>query len=112
MPELPLTASGKLDRSRLPQPSAPTVATPSRAPNTPLEQAIADIWQDLLGVPEVGAHDDFFGLSGHSLTLMQMVVRVSDVVGTRLQLLDVLADLTVAGVAKVAQTQLAGSTDD
>ncbi|KAA2252813.1 amino acid adenylation domain-containing protein [Solihabitans fulvus] len=112
VPELPLTASGKLDRSRLPQPSAPTVATPSRAPNTPLEQAIADIWQDLLGVPEVGAHDDFFGLSGHSLTLMQMVVRVSDVVGTRLQLLDVLADLTVAGVAKVAQTQLAGSTDD
>ncbi|HWO68553.1 MAG TPA: amino acid adenylation domain-containing protein [Umezawaea sp.] len=112
VPELPLTASGKLDRSRLPRPPVLTAPTPSRAPNTPLERTIADIWRDLLDVPEVGAHDDFFSLSGHSLALMQMVVRVSDAVGTRLLLPDLLADLTVAGIAEVARRQLAGSTDD
>jgi len=112
VPELPLTASGKLDRSRLPRPPVLTAPTPSRAPNTPLERTIADIWRDLLDVPEVGAHDDFFSLSGHSLALMQMVVRVSDAVGTRLLLPDLLADLTVAGIAEVARKQLAGSADD
>ncbi|MEU5695231.1 amino acid adenylation domain-containing protein [Actinosynnema sp. NPDC020468] len=111
VPELPLTTSGKLDRSRLPRPPTPTATTPSRAPNTPLEQAVADIWRELLDVTEVGAHDDFFGLSGHSMGLMQMVVRVSEAVGVRLLLPDLLGDLTVAGIAEVARRRLAESTD-
>ncbi|WP_367127802.1 amino acid adenylation domain-containing protein [Saccharothrix sp. HUAS TT1] len=112
VPELPLTASGKLDRSRLPRPPLPTAPTPSRAPDTPLEQAIADIWRDLLGVPDIGAHDDFFALGGHSLGLVRMAVRASKVVGTRLLLRDLVADLTVAGVAEVARRKLAAGTDD
>ncbi|XIJ56949.1 amino acid adenylation domain-containing protein [Kitasatospora hibisci] len=79
----PLTAGGKVDRTALPEPQAAPAAAPSgrRPPRTPAEQLIAAVWADVLGVPEVGADDNFFHLGGDSLTAVRVVGRVFDVFG-------------------------------
>ncbi|MFB7475124.1 amino acid adenylation domain-containing protein [Kitasatospora sp. NPDC056184] len=78
----PLTAGGKIDRAALPAPrSAPAAAPAGRPLRTPAEQLIAAVWADVLGVPEVGAEDNFFHLGGDSLTAVRVVGRVFDVFG-------------------------------
>ncbi len=77
---LPLTPSGKIDRRSLPDPGDDTEAE-YVAPRTPLEEALAAIWQDLLGVERVGVHDDFFALGGHSLLATQAVIRIRSAIG-------------------------------
>ncbi|NEA48741.1 phosphopantetheine-binding protein, partial [Streptomyces sp. SID10815] len=71
---LPLGATGKLDRRALPDPRwAAAAQGVRRAPNTPAEQALAAIWADVLGVPEVGADDNYFTLGGDSILGIQIV---------------------------------------
>ncbi|MFD8887169.1 amino acid adenylation domain-containing protein [Streptomyces erythrochromogenes] len=79
----PLTAGGKVDRAALPEPQAEPAAPAAghRPPRTPAEQLIAAVWADVLGVPEVGADDNFFHLGGDSLTAVRVVGRVFDVFG-------------------------------
>ncbi|WP_316519647.1 non-ribosomal peptide synthetase [Kitasatospora brasiliensis] len=78
----PLTAGGKVDRAALPEPRAAAKDKPvARPPRTPAEQLIAAVWADVLGVPEVGADDNFFHLGGDSLTAVRVVGRVFDVFG-------------------------------
>ncbi|MEM9566771.1 MAG: amino acid adenylation domain-containing protein [Cyanobacteria bacterium P01_E01_bin.34] len=71
---MPLTPSGKLDRSALPAPSSDRsqLDTAFVKPTTELERTIAEIWQQVLGVDRVGLHDNFFDLGGHSLLLVQV----------------------------------------
>jgi amino acid adenylation domain-containing protein len=70
--EMPLSANGKLDRSALPAAgvSRPTITAAYAAPQTPLEQTIAEVWQEFLRLEKVGANDVFFELGGHSLLLV------------------------------------------
>ncbi|MEV7926637.1 amino acid adenylation domain-containing protein [Kitasatospora sp. NPDC088779] len=78
----PLTGGGKVDRQALPEPQAAPEGQPAgRPPRTPAEQLIAAVWADVLGVPEVGADDNFFHLGGDSLTAVRVVGRVFDVFG-------------------------------
>ncbi|MEP7121093.1 MAG: non-ribosomal peptide synthase/polyketide synthase [Byssovorax sp.] len=74
---LPLTASGKIDRKALPAPSASAVeARAYVAPRGPVESALAAIFTEVLAIPTVGAHDDFFDLGGHSLLATRIMARV------------------------------------
>lgn len=76
---LPLNANGKLDRKALPSPDQASLASRAyEAPVGEVEQAIAGIWQELLGVEQVGRNDHFFELGGHSLLVMQLVIRVRE----------------------------------
>jgi hypothetical protein len=77
---IPLTPNGKVDRRALPNPEDETDAE-YVAPRTPLEEALAAIWQELLGVDRVGVHDDFFSLGGHSLLATQAVIRIRAAIG-------------------------------
>uniref|UniRef100_UPI0037C510A0 amino acid adenylation domain-containing protein n=1 Tax=Nocardia colli TaxID=2545717 RepID=UPI0037C510A0 len=106
--ELPLTVSGKLDRAALPEPEQVTRAY--RAPSTPTEQAVADVFAELLGVERVGADDDFFALGGHSLSAMRVTSRVSAVVGVRIGVRDVFEAPTPARLARVLDAGNDGST--
>ncbi|WP_395607828.1 non-ribosomal peptide synthase/polyketide synthase [Pseudomonas sp. B22129] len=74
--QLPLSPNGKLERKALPKPDASLLQKTYVAPQTPLEQQIAAIWQDVLKCDTVGLHDDFFDLGGHSLLATQVVSRV------------------------------------
>jgi amino acid adenylation domain-containing protein len=77
LPELPLTASGKLDRRGLPDPgqSAMRAQQEYAAPETPCEIWIAEQWRELLGVEQVGREDDFFDLGGHSIMAVEFIGR-------------------------------------
>ena len=73
---LPLNANGKVDRGALPAPVA--TATVQVAPRTPMEHAVAEVVADVLGLPSVGVHDDFFAIGGHSLHAIRVVTRLRD----------------------------------
>ncbi|MCX4743981.1 amino acid adenylation domain-containing protein [Kitasatospora sp. NBC_01287] len=74
---LPLTPNGKLDRKALPAPDLGALSTREyEAPLPGTEEVVAGIWHELLRVERVGRHDDFFGLGGHSLMIVQLVERL------------------------------------
>ncbi|MCZ7672438.1 MAG: amino acid adenylation domain-containing protein [Chloroflexi bacterium] len=76
--QFPLTPNGKVDRQALPDPSGERDAvTEYVAPRTQTEQAMAEIWQNLLKVAEISIHDNFFELGGHSLLAAQLVSAMS-----------------------------------
>src|SRR5690606_10041219 len=73
--ELPLNASGKLDRRALPAPVFE--ARVFRAPSTPIEEIVANTFAEVLGVDRVGADDDFFELGGNSRSATRVAARLS-----------------------------------
>ena len=76
--DLPLTPSGKVNRRVLPPPNKADMATAVSfaAPQTPTQLAVAEIWQEVLGVPRIGLYDNFFDLGGHSLLAAKVIARV------------------------------------
>ncbi|MGA4844090.1 amino acid adenylation domain-containing protein [Streptomyces sp. G45] len=96
---LPLTANGKVDRDKLPAPDGgAVVARGYQAPAGVVEEVLAGIWADLLGVERVGRHDDFFELGGHSLLAVSLVERMRQA-GLTCDVRAVFATPTVAGLA-------------
>lgn len=81
---LPLTASGKLNRRALPAPAdSETRTEQTAAPRTPTENLLVEIWSDVLGVPRIGIHENFFDLGGHSLLAVRLFSRVEKRFGRR-----------------------------
>ncbi|MBV9076813.1 MAG: AMP-binding protein, partial [Methylobacteriaceae bacterium] len=80
---LPLNANGKIDRKALPVPdSRPEMGEAYVAPRTPVEQALAAIWSEVLKIDRVGINDRFFEIGGHSL----LATRVTALVRERLRI--------------------------
>ncbi|MEY9927498.1 amino acid adenylation domain-containing protein/non-ribosomal peptide synthase protein (TIGR01720 family) [Catenulispora sp. GP43] len=103
VPQLPLTANGKVDRRRLPAPdwAAGSGDTAYRAPGTETETVLAAIWADLLGVDRVGADDNFFMLGGDSILSIQVVSRARSA-GLALSPRDLFRHPTIAALATAA----------
>ncbi len=93
----PLTSNGKLDRKALPAPQNDACLGRTRyeAPRTPIEQAMADVWSQVLGVERVGIHDNFFDLGGHSLMAMRLIMAVQDMLGVDVSLRDLFEGPTI-----------------
>ncbi|HEX2081842.1 MAG TPA: amino acid adenylation domain-containing protein, partial [Longimicrobium sp.] len=98
MPSLPLTPNGKLDVKALPAPEQ-SGEEGYVAPQTEVEEALAEIWADVLGVERVGATDDFFALGGHSLLIMRLITRVRDALGVETSIRTVFAAPTLRAMA-------------
>ncbi|MEU9316904.1 amino acid adenylation domain-containing protein [Streptomyces sp. NPDC048295] len=100
---MPLTANGKLDRAALPDPDdqgpgrAPVVS-----PRTPVERTLAAIWAETLQVEQVGVHDRFFALGGHSIVVFQMIAAARRA-GLQISLLTVYQDDSLEAVAAAAE---------
>jgi amino acid adenylation domain-containing protein len=95
---LPVTPNGKVDRRALPPPEEE--GTPYAPPGTPLEEALATLWREVLGIPRVGRHDGFFEVGGHSLRVMQLHARLRDTLGRDVPVVDLLRFPTVASLAE------------
>ncbi len=97
----PQTPSGKVDRKALPAPdqSRPALAIVYVPPRTPVEETLAAICEELLGVEQVGIYDNFFELGGHSLLATQFMSRVRDAFHVELPLRAVFEKPTIADLA-------------
>ncbi|VVP72171.1 Tyrocidine synthase 3 [Pseudomonas fluorescens] len=105
MDSFPLTTNGKLDRKALPSPQEDAFAhAPYQAPSGEIEVALARIWSELLGVDQVGRHDNFFALGGHSLLAVRLRSRIANL-GADLQLAILFAAPTLEAIALAIETQ-------
>jgi amino acid adenylation domain-containing protein/non-ribosomal peptide synthase protein (TIGR01720 family) len=100
LPELPSTPSGKVDRRALPAPALDACRTEHVPPRTPVEQALAEIFAEVLGIELVGATDNFFSLGGDSILSIQIVARAR-AAGLALTSKDVFLRQTIAELAPV-----------
>jgi amino acid adenylation domain-containing protein len=103
---LPVTPNGKLDRKALPAPTAEHTGITEHfvAPRNETEQLLAGIWGELLGLEQVGIHDNFFEIGGHSLLATRLTTRVNVACGCDLPVRVVFDCPTVAELAKHIRT--------
>jgi amino acid adenylation domain-containing protein len=103
---LPLTPSGKIDRRALPTPAPtrPELAEAFVAPRSATEEVVAGIWATVLGVEQVGVHDNFFDLGGHSLMAVQVMSRLRHALQVEVPLRALFDVPTVAGLAQYIET--------
>ncbi len=103
---LPVTANGKVDVKALPRPAEGAErGEDPLAPRTPVEELLAGIWSDLLGVREVGRNDDFFALGGHSLQGIRLLARVREVLGVDLAIRALFLTPTLSALAAVITSE-------
>ncbi|TDB90609.1 amino acid adenylation domain-containing protein [Actinomadura sp. KC216] len=97
--EMPLTANGKVDRAALAArdlPAAPAAGRGPVAPRTPLERQLAGLWTDVLGAAELSIYDSFFDLSDDSLQAVNLVSKISELVGKQIGVRYLFAHPTIA----------------
>jgi thioesterase domain-containing protein len=99
--EFPLTANGKLDRRKLPEPDRSDLVTSSdfASPQTPTEEILVRLWSEVLGLEQVGRDDNFFELGGHSLLATRLVARIRDTFKVDLSLRRLFERPTLTAVA-------------
>ncbi|MDE3219630.1 MAG: amino acid adenylation domain-containing protein, partial [Nitrospirota bacterium] len=98
---MPLTAAGKINRSALPVPEEITGQAAARiAPRNQVEEALAELWKSVLGVPDAGIHDNFFERGGHSLLATQLVSRMREVFDVEVPLRVFFERPTIVGLAE------------
>src|SRR5579859_1251173 len=100
--EFPLTASGKIDRKRLPKVESikSKGGENDKAPRTEIERFIAEIWQDHLQITNIGVEDNFFDLGGHSMMALSIHARLAARFDDRITVIDLFTYPTVATLAK------------
>jgi amino acid adenylation domain-containing protein len=104
---LPESATGKIDYARLPEPVT-VVAAPTRAPVNQVERDLLRLWTDVLGVPSLGVHDNFFDLGGDSLAAVNLMSALEQMLGRRVPLYLITEHPTVETLA-VALQQRSGT---
>ncbi|MCT2582859.1 amino acid adenylation domain-containing protein [Actinophytocola gossypii] len=95
---MPLTANGKVDRRSLPAPDF-TSEVEWVAPRDPVEEVLAGIWREVLGLPRIGVRDDFFRIGGHSLLAAKVLARTREAFAIDVPIHRMFAAPTVEGVA-------------
>jgi len=103
--QLPLSAHGKLDRKRLPEPGGerPELALAYEEPRGELEREIAAVWTEVLGVERVGAYDNFFDLGGHSLLVVDAQRKLAERGVGEVSVVELFQYPTVSALAKRLQ---------
>ena len=98
---LPFTPNGKIDRQTLPTPDAThyTLEQSAVAPRDAIEESIAEIWAQVLGIGQISIHENFFELGGHSLIATQVITRIETRFGIDLPLRYLFERSTVAELA-------------
>jgi amino acid adenylation domain-containing protein len=111
LPSLPLTPNGKIDRKALPRPDKDAAVARERfePPASALEQTLAGLWSETLGVARVGRQDNFFDLGGHSLLAAKLFTKIERSLGQRLPLATLFRAPTLEQLARVLQPEKSSS---
>ena len=105
---LPLMPNGKIDRRALPEPNT-TRLEPDESlvpPRTPLEAMLADAWREVLKMDQIGIHENFFDLGGHSVLVTQVVARIRNVFQVDVGLRPIFERPTIAELAETVESLL------
>lgn len=99
---LPKSSSGKIDRAALPasEDARPQVETAYVKPRSEIEECLAAIWREVLNIDEIGVHDNFFDLGGHSLALVNIHSRLQNELGRELPVVRLFEHPTIASLAE------------
>ncbi|HYX26699.1 MAG TPA: phosphopantetheine-binding protein, partial [Thermoanaerobaculia bacterium] len=108
LPALPRTGSGKVDRRALPRPEGerPRLEREYVPPASEVEEALAEIWAETLGLARVGVQDNFFELGGHSLLATQVIARLRERLRVDLPLIALFQMPTVEQLAVVVEEKI------
>jgi len=100
--ELPLTRNGKVDISALPPPEAarPSADEHYIAPRNEIEETITRVWQEVLGVERIGVNDNFFDAGGHSLVMVQVHIKLSEIFKKNIPIVEMFAKPTISALAE------------
>jgi amino acid adenylation domain-containing protein len=101
MKELPLTASGKVDKKMLPAPEFNSLDNIYEGPRNAVEQRLVYLWCQLLGASRIGMHDSFFERGGHSVKAISLVSKVRREFNVKIKLKTIFANPTIAALAKI-----------
>ncbi len=101
----PLTGSGKVDRKALPAPDLRTASKQYLAARNELEEQLAKLWQEVLGVQPIGVTDDFFALGGHSLLAVRIFAEIERIFEKKLPLATLFQSPTVEKLAAALREQ-------
>ena len=102
---IPLTPNGKIGRKALPDPELTDVTTEYVAPRAETEKVLTEIWQELLGLEQVGIFDNFFELGGHSLLAMRVVSAIRKRLNVELNIRDIFVYPVIAGLGTYIDEQ-------
>jgi amino acid adenylation domain-containing protein len=97
----PLASNGKVDSHALPNTSRINLKTGFVAPRNPTEEILVAIWAEVLGLKQIGIHDNFFALGGHSLLAMRLFTQIEKSLGKRLSLATLFQKQTIAELATI-----------
>src|SRR5215204_983386 len=105
--EIPLTAHGKLDKRRLPEPGGerPEFEKRYEAARSDVEAMLSELWRDVLGVEHVGIHDDFFDLGGDSIKGVIFIDRLQERLGEIVHVVNIFNAPTIASFARYIEEQ-------
>ena len=105
---MPLLVNGKINRHALPAPDQvrPELEQTFELPRNPIENALAEIWAEVLGLRRLGIHDNFFELGGHSLMATQILSRLSDVFQVEIPLRQLFLYPMIAELALIIEGEL------
>jgi len=105
--KLPLTTSGKVNRKALPKPERRRMEEQGYAsPKGPVEEALVEIWKEVLGVREVGVRDNFFAMGGHSLLAIRVIARINHIFGGEIPLRDLFEKPTIEDLAEETEEEI------
>lgn len=112
--ELPLTASGKIDRDALPFPEPLRSRDEDKftAPRTAIEDQVARIWMELLNINQIGAYDSFFDLGGNSLNSLALIERIRNEFGVSLSVRAIFDAPKLCDFAALIEQELLFNLDD
>ncbi|SFB39990.1 thioesterase domain-containing protein, partial [Clostridium frigidicarnis] len=93
--KMPITPNGKIDRRALPKPNLDELSISYEAPRNQVEEALVEMWKEILNIKKVGINDNFFEIGGHSLKATKLISRINKKFNAEISIKDVFYKQTI-----------------
>ncbi|MEC0665832.1 amino acid adenylation domain-containing protein [Priestia flexa] len=107
LPSLPLTPNGKVDRKVLPDPTRDLEKSQvGNLPETKTEKVLGEIWEEVLGIEQIGVHDNFFSLGGDSIRAVHVITQIHKRLKSKLRIPSLFANPTINSLSKMIENNI------